>query len=180
MAKKDDVNIKNAESKTKDTNKTTPKGKDPPKKKNSIDSNVSKMAMVSNIAKSLTKLPGEIMSTAEKEWTRFGKLLKDERPIQLDSTNTFYDELMSKEKRVLSTIDRYILERKEAALRNERFLDTPLSQIPVMLFKNLNDMLDDSGKVKTFKQFKAMFASGNRMIYVGILLILIAIFILFV
>lgn len=126
------------------------------------------------------KKPVDI-SEAEKEWLRMGDLLAKERIPGIDSTNTLYDELMQKEDRVLSTIDRYIADQRQNAIVSKRFINTHVMEIPVMMFKTINDILDEATKkeLKTPRDVAALFTSGTRIIYVGILLIIFAIFILF-
>lgn len=128
----------------------------------------------------IAKKASTLLSDAEKEWVRLGRLLTTERPMGIDSTNTMYDELMGKEDRVLSTIDRYIEDKKEAQLRETRFMYTPVGRLPTMFFRTMNDMLDEAMKARTGRDVRVLFIKDARPIYVGILLIIIALFILFV
>jgi len=131
-----------------------------------------------NKTKKRKKSKNEDVSSAEKEWTRFGTLLDTEAATGIDTTKTLYDELMGKETRVLSTIDRYIEDKAASDLQSKRFINTPISQIPVTLFRTLGDLLTDASKAKTKKEVNQLF-SPTRLIYLGILLIIIAVFILF-
>jgi len=128
----------------------------------------------------VAKKASTILSEGEKEWVFFDRSVTTERPMGVDSTNTIYDELMEKENRVLSTIDRYIADKKETELRETRFLHTPIAKVPTMFFRTFNDMLDDAMRAETGRDVRALLTKGARPIYMGMLLIIIALFILFV
>lgn len=97
--------------------------------------------------------------------------------VKLDKNNTVYDEIKKKEKNMKEVIDR-VIDYEKIQDKKKEFLQTPISTIIINTFQNINDMLDDilkSDKL-TNKRIKKILGIKNRQIYLGIFIILIAIF----
>jgi len=97
--------------------------------------------------------------------------------VKLDKNNTIYDEIKKKEKNMKEVIDR-VIDYEKIQDKKKEFLQTPISTIIINTFQNINDMLDDilkSDKL-TNKRIKKILGIKNRQIYLGIFIVLIAIF----
>lgn len=97
--------------------------------------------------------------------------------VKLDKNNTVYDEIKKKEKNMKEVIDR-VIDYEKIQDKKKEFLQTPISTIIINTFQNINDMLDDilkSDKL-TNKRIKKILGIKNRQIYLGIFIVLIAIF----
>jgi len=108
---------------------------------------------------------------------KIGDLSKIINGLKTTKNNTIYDEIKSKEKDMKEVIDRVLEYDKEQAKKRE-FLQTPLMTIIINTFQNVNDMLDEFLKSKklTNKKIRKILGIKNRQIYIGIFIILIAIF----
>jgi len=97
--------------------------------------------------------------------------------VKLDKNNTIYDEIKKKEKNMKEVIDR-VIDYEKIQDKKKEFLQTPISTIIINTFQNINDMLDDilkSDKLSN-KRIKKILGIKNRQIYLGIFIVLIAIF----
>lgn len=96
--------------------------------------------------------------------------------INLNSDG-IYDELVKKENSILKTINRVIDFEKEKD-NKKKFIHLSLSKIYKNIFNNLNKILEELLKTKklTTKKFKKIILKEKRIIYLGILLIIIAIY----
>lgn len=93
------------------------------------------------------------------------------------NADSIYDELVKKENNILKTINRVIDFEKDKE-NKKKFLNLPLSKIYKNIFHNLNKILEELLKTKnlTTKKFKKIILKEKRIIYLGILLIIIAIY----
>jgi len=93
------------------------------------------------------------------------------------NADSIYDELVKKENNILKTINRVIDFEKDKE-NKKNFLNLPLSKIYKNIFHNLNKILEELLKTKnlTTKKFKKIILKEKRIIYLGILLIIIAIY----
>lgn len=93
------------------------------------------------------------------------------------NADSIYDELVKKENSILKTINRVIDFEKDKE-NKKKFLNLPLSKIYKNIFHNLNKILEELLKTKklTTKKFKKIILKEKRIIYLGILLIIIAIY----
>ena len=97
--------------------------------------------------------------------------------VKLNKNNTVYDEIKKKEKNMKEVIDR-VIDYEKIQDKKKEFLQTPISTIIINTFQNINDMLDDilkSDKLSN-KRIKKILGIKNRQIYLGIFIVLIAIF----
>tara|TARA_B110000259_G_scaffold187621_1_gene242542 strand:+ start:9176 stop:9535 length:360 start_codon:yes stop_codon:yes gene_type:complete len=97
--------------------------------------------------------------------------------LKANSNNSIYDEIKNKEKDMKEVINR-VLDYEKVQRDKQSFLQTPLITIIINTFQNINDVLDDFLKSKTLtnKKIKKILGIKNRQIYIGLFIILIAIF----
>ena len=94
-----------------------------------------------------------------------------------NNDNSIYDQIKNKEKDMKEVIDR-VLEYDKIQDKKKEFLETPIINIIINTFQNINDILDEflkTNKLKN-KKIRKMLGIKNRQIYLGIFIILISIF----
>lgn len=93
------------------------------------------------------------------------------------TNDSIYDEIQKKEKNFKEIIDRVINYEKDIE-KNETFVNTKISVIVLNLFTVLNDILTDFTKINklTLKKFKIIVNKEKRITYVGIFMVVMAIF----
>lgn len=107
----------------------------------------------------------------------FTKIINNKYKNTGITKDSIYDEIMKKEKNVKEIIDRVIDHEKQKEL-NKLFVNTSFSDISLNIFKVLNDILEDFTKSKklSLKKLKKILSKEKRIIYVGIFMIVCAIF----
>jgi hypothetical protein len=108
-------------------------------------------------------------------------LITNNKPLS-DSVNTLYDELMSKEKKVLDTIQQVVEDKAAERKKKTSFLETPISRIPLDLIRSMTGLLATWTKSPptSYDDVINIMAIDHRMIYTGILLVIIALFLIFI
>jgi allophanate hydrolase subunit 1 len=127
--------------------------------------------MVKKRAKSSAK------TVAEEEYMSLTDLVTSKRPTD-DSNNTLYDELMLKEKRVLDVVERLIEDKQNQDYRKTMFVDIPLSKLPYLMLKEINELMTDVMELRgtmTMEKLRNLVGKNHRLVYIGILLVLIAV-----
>ena len=94
---------------------------------------------------------------------------------ELDET---YKELMKKEDKVLDTVNSVVNHYQEKKTSKKQFINMSIYEIYNLFFLEWPLFIMDLYKVKTFDGFVKAVSKGNRLIYIGVLLVLIS-FILF-
>jgi allophanate hydrolase subunit 1 len=115
-------------------------------------------------------------TVAEEEYMSLADLVTNKRPTD-DNMNTLYDELMTKEKRVLDVVERLIEDKQNHDYRKTMFVDIPLSKLPFLMLKEMNEFMTDVMEIRgtmTVEKFKRLVNKNHRLVYIGILLVLIA------
>ena len=107
----------------------------------------------------------------------FTKIINNKYKNTGITKDSIYDEIMKKEKNVKEIIDRVIDHEKQKEL-NKLFVNTSFSDISLNIFKVLNDILEDFTKSKklSLKKLKKILSKEKRIIYIGIFMIVCAIF----
>jgi hypothetical protein len=87
--------------------------------------------------------------------------------------NGIYDEIMSKENRAIRLMNRTV--KDQTRRRSTKFVDTPLSMIPVLLLKTLNDITNDFLRIEEYTPFHIahILTKGQRPIFLGILFLIV-------
>ena len=101
-----------------------------------------------------------------------------------DTNNTIYDELKSKEKVYYDTINRTIDYKNKEREKTKYFEYMTINEFIINLFITLNLIMKEliSFDYKNFdnQKFMEIFSKDHRLIYTGIFLIIISIFILLI
>lgn len=108
-------------------------------------------------------------------------LITNNKPVS-DSVNTLYDELMAKEKRVLETIQRVVEDKAIDRKMKNSFLETPISRMPLELIRSMTGLLASLtiSPPVSYDNLMTTMAKDHRMIYAGISLVIIALFLIFI
>jgi hypothetical protein len=93
-----------------------------------------------------------------------------------------YGDLMRKEERVMDTVDRVVNHARLADVEHTSFLKQPLHVIILRLIKTIKIVFEEAvdlgrtprGKVKWWTRFADLFMKEERKIYVGVLLVILA------
>tara|TARA_Y100000590_G_scaffold34139_1_gene37308 strand:- start:214 stop:585 length:372 start_codon:yes stop_codon:yes gene_type:complete len=91
--------------------------------------------------------------------------------------DSIYDEILKREDDIKEVINRVIDYEKDKE-NNALFVNTKFSDILVNIFKILNDLLDDLTNINkmSFKKFKKVVKKEKRIIYIGLFMIICAVF----
>jgi hypothetical protein len=91
-----------------------------------------------------------------------------------------YQKLMQKEYTVLDTVNRAINQVKEDKNTNEQFINMPVIAIGERFYTSMKTIFNDLQNVKSYKGIYNIINMEDRIIYIGLLLILIALFLLLI
>tara|TARA_B100000925_G_C21817903_1_gene391585 strand:+ start:341 stop:712 length:372 start_codon:yes stop_codon:yes gene_type:complete len=107
----------------------------------------------------------------------FTKIIHNQYKTTGITKDSIYDEIQKKEKNMKEIIDRVINYEKDKE-KDKDFINTRFSDIMLNIFRVLNDILDDFTKINklTLKKFKKVINKEKRIIYIGIFMIVCAIF----
>jgi hypothetical protein len=102
----------------------------------------------------------------------------------IGGNRSIYDDMMQKEDSAIRLMNRTIDDRQKQDERDQSFLHTRLSRMPLLLMKHLNDILNDLLRL-SFDDLHPMdivdiFATGQRPIYMGLLLLFVALFLMLI
>lgn len=92
-----------------------------------------------------------------------------------------YQDLMEKEKKVLDTVNKVVKYHRDENIKSEEFVNQDMTTIITRFFDVWKDIIDDYTAVDgPTKSIMEIFTHGDRPIYVGISLIIIALILFFV
>ena len=100
--------------------------------------------------------------------------------LKRDDVESSYQDLMKHEKKTLDTVNNVIKYYRDAELEDSQLINQSLHTIFMRFFDVWNNILDDMMKVKKPSDLVNVFAKSDRIIYIGIALILVALFLIFI
>jgi len=108
----------------------------------------------------------------------FYKIIQNKYVDNTINNDSIYDKIVTKEKNAYETINRVIDFKNQQKKEKTLFINTKFSDIFMNIFKVLNDLLEDLTKFDkiTYKQLKKLVNKKQRIIYIGLFMILCAIF----
>lgn len=104
------------------------------------------------------------------EYTSFLETLQ-----KSDLENT-YKDLISKEDKVLDTVNHVVNTLNERKIRDKSFTGMSLSEIYHLLFLELPQMVKDFENMKSLDDLPLILMKNNRPIYMGIIMVIMGIF----
>jgi len=116
---------------------------------------------------------------AEKEYSDLYNLITNKKPAT-DSVNEMYDELMKREDRVLKIVDRVVDDKQAEHARSKIFTETPVNRIPYEMYKSVRGLITDLQASKDYSDVWKATYKGQRIIYIGLLLMIIAVFLMLI
>ena len=98
-----------------------------------------------------------------------------------NNIDNLYQQILDKEENVRNTIDR-IIELKDNEKLNSLFTKKSLENVSLNIFKILNSILEEINNTDniTYKQLKKIIKKDNRLIYIGIFFIALAVCLLLI
>lgn len=94
--------------------------------------------------------------------------------LQRDNVENSYEELMKKEGKTLDTVNNVVRYYKDLELADGQLINQSIHTIIMRFFDVWNNILEDIVKIRSIKDIKEVFTKGDRIIFIGITLILVA------
>lgn len=108
------------------------------------------------------------------DYKRLLLLLEKSNPTEI------YEKLMQKEDRVLDIINRVVNLSNQQELNQKEFMNKSLREHVSSFYLTMKRFANDIAKARTFKQISNEFKKDERPMYIGVFLLLIAIFMFFI
>ena len=108
------------------------------------------------------------------DYNNFKKLLDKSNPDHL------YEELMKKEERLLQTMNRVVDYSNKKELESKEFVNMPVKDASSNFMLGVIAMINDLTKVKDGQQLMQIVMTTERIIYIGIILVIISMFLFFI
>jgi hypothetical protein len=100
--------------------------------------------------------------------------------LKRDDVESSYEDLMKHETKTLDTVNNVIKYYRDAKLEDSQLVNQSLHTIFMRFFDVWNDILEDLINVKRPSDFTNAFIKGDRIIFIGVTLVLIALFLIFI
>lgn len=100
--------------------------------------------------------------------------------VQRVNVEDSYQDLMSKETEVLNTVNNVVKYYRDQDIHDSEFINQNVSLILQRFPIVLRDTLEDLVKVGSYKDFMTVMTRDDRLIYLGMSLIVIALFLFFI
>lgn len=111
------------------------------------------------------------------EYSEYKALVDILDKSELDDT---YKDLMKKEDRVLDTVNAVVNHYKEKRSDKKQFINMSIYEIYNLLFLEIPLMMMEMYKVKTIDDAVEVFTKNSRLVYIGIILVILSIFLFFI
>lgn len=127
---------------------------------------------------SATTPAGRASSLARQEFMEYDQL---KAMLDYAPSNGMYEALMDKEEAVLKTINRVVDHSNKKQIEGEEALNVPIRELGRRFGVTAKDMYLELYSVKDAKDVLAVFTkSSDRWIYIGAIIVLVALFLYFV
>lgn len=101
--------------------------------------------------------------------------------VNRNNVEDSYQELMQKEEKVLDTVNNVIKYYRDEDIRNGEFINQGINTIITRFFDVWKEIIDDfTSNKKNKKSFVEIVSIDDRPIYIGVTLIIIALFLFFI
>lgn len=94
--------------------------------------------------------------------------------LQKDNVENSYEELMKKEEKTLDTINNVVKYYKDIELADGQLINQSIHTIVMRFFDVWNNILEDIVKIRSINDIWEVFTKGDRIIFIGMTLILVA------
>jgi hypothetical protein len=96
--------------------------------------------------------------------------------LQRSNVENSYELLMKKEEKVLDTVNQVVKYYKDQDIRENEFVNQNVYTIISKLGETWKDILEDAFLVKSASDFYYLFIKEDRIIYIGISMVIVALF----
>lgn len=100
-------------------------------------------------------------------------------PQDKASSSDVYQQLMGKEKRVLDVVDRLVNLAQTKTVESSLFVNLSIKDVWRRTMHVMQDIMQESTRVKTPMQLLHVFLANDRKIYVGIVIIMVTLLVFF-
>jgi hypothetical protein len=114
---------------------------------------------------------------AEQEFLEYDKL---RQMLDYVPTNGLYDELMTKEKSVLQTVNRVVNYSNKKQLDASTFMNMSMSQHLEKFYKTFYRLFNDAFVAQTKADMVLLFWDVDILIYGGVFVVLVTLFLFFI
>jgi len=91
-----------------------------------------------------------------------------------------YQDIMAKETKSLDTINNIIKYYRDNNIKQQEFINQSLYQVIYDFYNTMNQMFNEAFYIKKYNDIIILLTKDNRLIYLGILLIILSIFLYFI
>lgn len=99
--------------------------------------------------------------------------------LKKDDTNV-YQDIMKKEKQSLDTMNNAIKAFNDAEYAKKQFVHMSYVETVLKFADTLSDIIKDIQKTKNINEIGVIFLKGDRLIFIGLFLVIMSVFIFFV
>lgn len=96
------------------------------------------------------------------------------------SKDEVYTKLMAKEQNVLDVVDRIVNDKNEMASKKQLFYNLTMVEFVVLLTNTWKNWFKELFIEQQYRNIKEVFFNNDRKIYLGVTIVLIALFLFFV
>ena len=118
----------------------------------------------------------ELANQEFMEYIEYDKLMD---VLNYAPTNGMYEELMKREDNVLQTVNRVVDHSNKRQLESQEVVNMSLMQNLKNFGNTMYKMFDELFKVKTYEDVMHVFRNSERVIYMGVMVIIISLFMYF-
>jgi hypothetical protein len=91
-----------------------------------------------------------------------------------------YEDLMSKEGKVLDTVNAVVKSYRDRQIKNIEMINRPIAENISRFWLDMNLMIKEIMDIKDFSSLPSVLTKGDRIIYIGALMIAFAVILFFV
>lgn len=99
--------------------------------------------------------------------------------LNKDETNV-YQDIMKKEKQSLDTMNNVMKTYNDAEYAKKQFVNMSYAETVLKFADTLTDIVTDVRKTKHINEVSAIFMKGDRLIFIGLFMVIMSVFIFFV
>jgi hypothetical protein len=117
------------------------------------------------------------MPPSQLDFSNYESLLE---VLQKSDPENAYNDLMTKEDKVLGSVNAIVNEHKARKSNESQFLHMSLYQIYNIFFLEFRAILKELPKAKDLKDYVNIFMAGDRIIYIGVFFVILSVLIFFI
>lgn len=111
------------------------------------------------------------------DYSEYTSLIDLLEKTSLDDT---YKELMKKEDKVLDTVKHVVTHHETEQRKRKEFIHLSLHEIYHLMFLEMPQIVKELNNAKDIHDVMSIIFKGHRVIYIGILLVLLSVFLFFI